>query len=105
MKEIKREDIESKVIDQLCDYCLNRTDDIMEIFDNLITDHKAVVEKQSEIIGDYLKIKQVELQEEDDKCETCMLNKMSDCRATKSWLVCTHGFKPCELGYNYQEVK
>jgi len=42
-------------------------------------------------------------EELEDKCETCLLNKMQDCRIVKSWLVCSHGFMACELGYNYQK--
>jgi hypothetical protein len=45
---MKREDIEQEVVAQLCDYCLSRTDTIMEIFDkqqaDLLESYKAITD-------------------------------------------------------------
>lgn len=41
--------------------------------------------------------------EHEDKCSTCLFNKMHDCRIIKSWLINSQGFMACELGYNYQK--
>ena len=49
-------------------------------------------------------IRQVELSEEqfENRCETCGLNKANQCLTNvKSFLVNSHGFNSCNLGYNY----
>ena len=55
--------------------------------------------------GKQIVIREVNLTDEqlEERCRTCSLNSYGQCLSSvKSFLVNSHGFRLCELGYNYE---